>query len=75
MVIIYTCGCAKCTGKRNNRQGSEKRQRTQSVLMRVTPEERAALDVEATRLGVTMAELLRRHVAHLFVANAPWDAT
>jgi Mobilization protein NikA len=61
----YACGCADCTAKRNNRQGSEKRQRTQSVLMRVTPAEHAALDAEASRLGVSMAELLRRGVAHL----------
>jgi len=37
--------------------------------MRVTPEEHAALQVEADRLGVSMAEVLRRGVAHLLPSN------
>lgn len=43
-----------------NRRGTETRQRTAVLTARVLPDERAAVDVEAARRGITVPELVRR---------------
>jgi hypothetical protein len=41
------------------RSGSEKRQRTASILVRLTAEERAAIEAAASRAGLTLASYAR----------------